>query len=170
MKKIILSLIIISSFLIPEYALAHGEGIELAICRDKSRQRRQRNVRLRKKLKQCLSTEPAPTPTPPDFNCKKRSFQDGDLYKPVSEADKNVVVLLSSNFKKDFKSCKLETLGGTFEKLRLNNPARTNGNRQTFRSAMQCKNYSRYATLICTRQNNKCIQWQIGKDSCERVE
>lgn len=113
-------------------------------------------------------------------------FGEGNdgLYKPVSDSDGNVVVLLPSKFESKFDRCRIKTGRGEFKDLLCNdfsdytqipfscksNPVGNNPPRLTYRSSVKCQDVFRVEVVCqdaCQQVTFKAPQGSLRK-VCER--
>ena len=124
-----------------------------------------------------VTQTPTPKPTPtPEGNpvCSQVYGTDGGggfLWKPVSESNKNLVILFPGRFQKKFDSVTITRKDGTEEKLvfsKFSNPDPA-GLRQTWRAKLSGSAYKNRG-LIVAREFKQTCTWKIPGKSGNRYD
>ena len=121
-----------------------------------------------------LPPTPLPTPAPlPTQSFKnpdcmgEMPFKHGMLWKPCSESQCKLVVLIDESFVNEFLSCRVTLKNGEDEFLHFT--GFSNGNRQTWRGAQNGDKYKDNGAVVCTEMSQACV-WRFTGDSGERHE
>jgi len=109
--------------------------------------------------------DPIPAPQPPPTSANE-SWGAGNLWKPVSESDGNLVVLIRNQYRDQFDSCKVPLKSGGWEALRF--AGYTNPDRQTYRASKNCNRFSE-RKIVCQRGDFK-LTISGGSDACRRAD
>ena len=119
------------------------------------------------------SSSPTPASSSSDFGPRNpdcngiQPFSNGTLWKPESDSNNQLVMLISNTFQKQFDSCSVRTRGGGTEQLEFYYFA--NNRRQHWRGRMPGAGYVDNAQITCIEPRQVCI-FQFQGSSAARHE